>query len=52
MLFCLLKISLSVSNDEQNKFFITIFDFLHKNTDFSISNMSLKLEKGRNNFLL
>ena len=34
-----------VSNDEQNKFLITIFDLLHKNTDFSISNMSLKLER-------
>ena len=38
------KNKFSVSNAEQNKIYLTIFDLLHENADFSISNMSLKVE--------
>lgn len=39
-----IKNKFKLSNDDQKKMTVTIFDFLHNNTDFSISNLALKIE--------
>lgn len=39
-----IKNKFKLSNDDQKKMTVSIFDFLHNNTDFSISNLALKIE--------